>query len=198
MTRGSKMFLYPQWSPDGKRVLMIYGSNENHDIVMIGDIGHAFESLTALTTWEHDDLRPVWSPDGTKIAFYSNRNDQDDPKQWSLLVVSADGSDPTEGEGLDACVVARNVVPDIEQGPAWMPDSRHIAYVRDDEQAFHPIYVVDTLDRISTIVRTGTKMNHDIACAGDGTLAFRAQVEQWDHIHLARVTFGRKAPKRWQ
>ena len=28
-------------------------------------------------------------------------------------------------------LVASDVVPDIERGPAWMPDNRRIAYVRD-------------------------------------------------------------------
>jgi hypothetical protein len=30
-------------------------------------------------------------------------------------------------------------------------------------------------------------MNHDLSCTSDGTLAFRAQVEQWDHIYIAKI-----------
>ena len=128
MTDGEKTYLYPQWSPDGKKIAMIYGSNENHDIYLIDDITKPAETLRAFTTWSYDDLRPVWSPDGTKIAFYSNYNTQEDPKVWALFVIAADGSDPTEGEGLYAKVVATNVIPDIESGPAWLPDRKRIIY----------------------------------------------------------------------
>jgi Tol biopolymer transport system component len=186
-TRGSKTYLYPQWSPEGGRIAMIYGSNENHDIYLIGDIRHPAASLKALTTWAYDDLRPTWSPDGSRIAFYSNYNPEDNPKVWSIIVIAADGTDPCDGEALAAKVVATDVVPDVERGPAWMPDSRRIAYVKNDAKAYNPIFIVDVQERIERAINTGTKMNHDIACAADGTLAFRAQTEQWDHIYLAKL-----------
>ncbi len=187
LTNGPKMYLYPQWSPDGQQIAMIYGANENHDIYLIQDLTQPFKSTRALTTWAYDDLRPIWSPDGRKIAFYSNYNPQGDQKLWSIIVVAADGSDPTEGAGLIAKVVARQVIPDIEQGPAWMPDSQHIVYIKNDEQAFNPIHLVNIDDKKPTPIETGTKMNHDVTCAKDGTLAFRAQVEQWDHIYIAQL-----------
>jgi len=185
ITDGEKTYLYPQWSPDGKKIAMIYGSNENHDIYLIEDITKPAETLKALTTWSYDDLRPAWSPDGKKIAFYSNYNLQEDPKEWALFVVAADGSDPTEGEELYAKVVATNVIPDIESGPAWMPDSKNIIYVKNDRQAYNPIHVVNIDEKAEAILKTTTKMNHDVVCSSDGTIAFRAQIEQWDHIYIA-------------
>ena len=185
ITNGEKTYLYPQWSPDGKKIAMIYGSNENHDIYLIEDITKPAETLKALTTWSYDDLRPAWSPDGKKIAFYSNYNLQEDPKVWALFVIAADGSDPTEGEELYAKVVATNVVPDIESGPAWMPDSKRIVYVKNDRQSYNPIHVVNVDEKAEAILKTTTKMNHDVVCSSDGTIAFRAQVEQWDHIYIA-------------
>ena len=185
ITNGEKTYLYPQWSPDGNKIAMIYGSNENHDIYVIEDLTKPAETLKALTTWSYDDLRPAWSPDGKKIAFYSNYNLQEDPKVWSLFVIAADGSDPTEGEELYAKVVATNVIPDIESGPAWMPNSKRIIYVKNDRQAYNPIYVVNVDEKAEVILKTTTKMNHDVVCSSDGTIAFRAQIEQWDHIHIA-------------
>lgn len=187
LTAGAKTYLYPQWSPDGTRIAMIYGSNENHDIVVIDDITRPFESLKTLTRWEYDDLRPIWSPDGKKIAFYSNHNPQNDPKVWSIIVIAADGSDPAEGDGLAARVVARNVIPDIERGPAWMPDGQRIAYVKNDAKAYHPIYLAHIDGTVDLRIKTDTKMNHDVVCSTDGTLAFRAQTEQWDHIYITRL-----------
>ena len=187
LTSGRKTYLYPQWSPDGQKIVMIYGSNENHDIYLIDDVNRPVESLKALTRWSYDDLRPVWSPDGKKIAFYSNYNLENNPKLWSIIVIPADGLDPEKGEELAQRVVAADVIPDIERGPAWMPDSQRIVYVKNDQQTFNPIYMVDITEKKNIAINTQTKMNHDVACSPDGTLAFRAQVEQWDHIYIAKL-----------
>lgn len=187
LTQGGKPYLYPQWSPDGKKIAMIHGSNENHDIYIIGDVARPVETLKALTTWPYDDLRPVWSPDGKKIAFYSNFNSAGDPKVWSLMVIAADGSDPTEGDGLAARAVVQDIIPDVERGPAWLPDSERIVYVKNDKHGYNPIYIVNVKDGTNQQIKTETKMNHDIACSPDGIIAFRAQVNQWDQIFIMKL-----------
>lgn len=187
LTRGGRAHLYPQWSPDGRRTVMMYGSNENHDILLINDAARPAESQMKLTSWSDDDLRPVWSPDGRKIAFYSNHNAADDPRLWSLFVVSADGTDPSAGEGLAAKVVATDVIADVETGPAWMPDSSRIVFVKNDRQEYNPLYVVDVAQKTILPIKTDTKMNHDVACSADGSIAFRAQVDQWDQIYIMKL-----------
>lgn len=187
LTRGNREYLYPQWSPDGKRIAMIAGSNENHDIFVVADIMKPQESMKALTAWPADDIRPVWSPDGKRIAFYSNYNAENDPRQWSILVVAADGSDPSQGDGLSAKVVAKEVIPDVERGPAWMPDSSRIVYVKDDRHEYNPLYVADIRSRTAAPIKSETKMNHDVSCSRDGAIAFRAQVEQWDQIYIMKL-----------
>ncbi len=197
----AESYFYPRWSSDGKRVAAMCGANENHDIVVIDGFqtAPAAPTLAAmvkpaterlLTTWRYDDLSPSWSPDGKRIAFYSNYNPEGDPKIWSLLVIDADGSSPTEGEALQARVVARNVIPDLASGPAWLPDSKHVAYVRNDKQDYSPIYVVDVNTHKETRVETGTNINHDLAASSDGVIAFRAQVDQWDQIFLVKLPEG--------
>jgi Tol biopolymer transport system component len=187
LTWGGKAHFYPQWSPDGKALLMMHGSNENHDILLINDVTRPVASQKKLTTWPYDDLRPIWSPDGKRIAFYSNYNPAGDPKIWSIVVIAADGSDPTEGEGLVAKVVAMDVITDIEVGPAWMPDSKRIVFVKNDRQEYNPIYIADLGEKTVIPLKTETKMNHDITCSVDGTIAFRAQVDQWDQIFVMKL-----------
>ncbi|HVQ60736.1 MAG TPA: DPP IV N-terminal domain-containing protein [Burkholderiales bacterium] len=187
LTHGEQPYLYPQWSPDGKRLAFIQGSNENHDVAVLAPGLNPPARPKQLTTWRYDDLRPVWSPDGKRIAFYTNYNAAGDPKTWAIAVVAADGSDPAEGDGLAARIVATDVVPDVERGPAWLPDNRRIAYVRDEKQAYYPIYVADVESRASTLLRTGTKMNHDVNCSRGGLIAFRAQVDQWDQVYVAKL-----------
>jgi Tol biopolymer transport system component len=187
LTRGGRAYLYPRWSPDGKKIVMMHGSNENHDILLITDMMKPVESQKALTTWTFDDIRPVWSPDGKKIAFYSNYNPAGDPKIWSIVVVAADGSDATEGEGLAAKIVAVDIIPDVDAGPAWMPDSNRIVFVKNDRQEYNPLYVADIGQKTIMLIKTDTKMNHDVTCSVDGAIAFRAQVDQWDHIFMMRL-----------
>ncbi len=187
LTWGDKPYLYPRWSPDGKKIAMIYGSTENHDIYVIDDLSKPAKSTRALTSWQYDNLRPIWSPNGKKIAFYTNYNATGEQKKWSLVVVSADGSDGVQGEQLMAQIVATDVVPDVEQGPAWMADSSGLVYVKDDALEFNPIFIVDVASKKSKQLRTETKMNHDIACAPDGLILFRAQQDQWDQIFIAKL-----------
>ena len=187
LTHGERPYLYPQWSPDGKRLAVIGGTNENHGVYLLEPDRKPRPAPRALTTWGHDDLRPVWSPDGKYLAFYTNYNPAGDPKIWAIAVIAADGSDPTEGEGLAARVVATNVIPNVEHGPAWMPDSRRIVYVRNERQAYRPIHVVDLESGMTAMLQTGTNINDDVTCSRAGTIAFRAQVNQWDQIFIARL-----------
>jgi Tol biopolymer transport system component len=102
-------------------------------------------------------------------------------------VIAADGSDPTEGEELVAKVAAMDVIPDVEMGPAWMPDSNRILFVKNDRQEYNPIYVANLKEKTVIPLKTETKMNHDITCSVDGTIAFRAQVDQWDQIFIMKL-----------
>ena len=187
LTAGDKPYLYPRWSPDGRKIAMIYGSTENHDIYVIDDPQKPFASMRQLTNWHYDNLRPAWSPDGKKIAFYTNFYSGNEQKKWSLAVVSSDGSDGVSDVSLDKRIVVTDVVPDIEQGPAWMPDGSGLIYVKDDALEYNPIYIVNLASKKSQQLKTDTKMNHDVACGPGGLIAFRAQLDQWDQIFIAKL-----------
>lgn len=190
ITAGDKGYLYPQWSPDGKRAALLYGSNDSHDIHLVMDLQRPAETLVPLTQWAHDDLRPIWSPDGSKIAFYTNYNSANDPKIWSIAVVDVGAPKPVADKDLIDAIAAVDVVPDIDRGPAWLPDSRRIAYVKNESTNFNPIHVVDTSSRRDRLLMTNTKINHDISCSTTGLIAFRSQRDQWDQIFITRLRDG--------
>lgn len=187
LTSGEQPYLYPRWSPDGKKIALIHGSTENHDIYVIDDPAKPAANMRQLTKWRYDDLRPTWSPDGRKIAFYTNYNAAGDTKKWSLAVISADGSDGNQGMALEAQIVASDVIPDIEQGPAWLADGSGLIFVKDAELEYNPIHIVNLASGKSWQLKTDTKMNHDVACGPGGLIAFRAQHEQWDQIYIAKL-----------
>jgi Tol biopolymer transport system component len=194
LASGDKGYLYPRWSPDGRRVAVTAGENENHDVYVIDNMAGTRRTIRALTSWPFDDIRPVFAPDGRKVAFYSNYNPEGNPRIWSIVVVAADGTDPRDGAGLAGRVAAKDVIPDVETGPAWMPDGAGIVFVKNDRQEYNPIHVVELASGVERPLKTETKMNHDVACAPDGTIAFRAQVDQWDHLFVAGVE--KRAPYR--
>ena len=187
ITIGNKPFLYPQWSPDGSQVALIHGDNSNHDIYVITELDKPNRNLIALTDWAFDDLRPIWSPDGSKIAFYSNYNESNDPKLWSLIVLDLADKNTRTADQLQKHVVAENIIPDIEKGPAWLPGSTHIVFVKNDRDRYNPLHVVDVNTGVSRLLQTNTKINHDVSCSPQGLIAFRSQVDQWDQIFITQL-----------
>jgi hypothetical protein len=59
--------------------------------------------------------------------------------------------------------------------------------VKNDRHEYNPIYVADLRQKTIAPIKTDTKMNHDITCSADGTIAFRAQVDQWDQVFVMKL-----------
>ncbi len=185
LTTGDKVDLFPAWSPDSKSIAYTSGDNDNHDVFVIPDVTVETSTPRQLTTWRYDDLRPIFSPDGSELAFYSNYSPTNEEKEWSIVTVPADGSGPAKGMALAKLTVATNVVKDPEVGPAWLPWGRAIVYARNLKAEWNPIYAVDAATREEVRLEMRTRMNHDLTCASNGRLAFRAQIATWDDIFVA-------------
>lgn len=137
------------WSPDSTHLVLVGHTNKGDNLYVIDNID--FPAPRAFTNWEHSQTRPSWSPDGTMIAFYSNHTDI---HRVDLYMAPINGT-PT--------LVAADVVPN-SAGPAWSPDSRHLIYVKHDDERFNPVYAAPVRQPSqAAALPTGTVGNGDLS-----------------------------------
>jgi len=185
--------IFPEWFPNGNRIVYSSGDALNHDLFLVNreKRNGPWDAPHQLTAWSRDDLRPTVSPDGRYIAFYADDGEEiGGGKKWNILVVPyVKGKTYIESE-LRNMVVAKDVVIDLNTGPAWSPDSRKIFYVKRDPSVANPIYAYDLFSGRDYLFKTNTRMNRDILLSKLGILSFRAQVGVWDRVFVALTNQG--------
>ncbi len=105
---------YPNWSPDGRRVVFTSAGLGSLRIGTMDAGGRNFRWLTTPPDWAWN---PVWSPDGAWLLFLGERDKVED-----LYRIRADGSD--EQRLTDD--------PLVESEPIWSPDGQWVAFVMSD------------------------------------------------------------------
>jgi Tol biopolymer transport system component len=155
--KGSNAF--PAWSPDGKRIVFVSDRDGNLELYVMNADG---SGQTRLTRNPAVDGSPAWSRDGHSIACGCEHGGNFD---IYLLTVLGEGAkrltrddaieaDPSWSQDREIAYerksegVSEIYVVDLEIGehrrltsggdPAWSPDSRRIAFVRDGD-----IYLID-------------------------------------------------------
>lgn len=186
--------LFPDWFPSGNRLVYSSGDALNHDLHIVERTKRqdTWAAEWALTDWQRDDLRPTVSPDGRYIAFYADTDEgaSDSSRKWNIIVVPFVAGKTYHQDELSKMVAAKDVVIDLNTGPAWSPDSRKIFYVKRDPSVFNPIYGYDLFTGRSYMFKTQTRMNRDILMSKLGILSFRAQVGVWDRVFVALTNQG--------
>lgn len=190
--------IFPEWFPSGNSIVFSSGTSNNHNIMLVRRDKNNKKWLkpTHLTNWKYDTLRPIISPNGHYIAFYANTglNNNLTPT-WNIHVIPyIEGKIYSEQE-LKRTIIAKNVVVDINTGPAWTPDSRKLFFVKQDINKFNPIYAYDLYTGRSYTIKTNTRMNRDILMSKLGILSFRAQVGSWDRVFVALTNQGLQLQK---
>ena len=104
---------FPEWSPEGNRVIFSSNRDGNHEIYVSNPDGN---NVKRLTVRSEDDRWPTFSPDGSRISFQSNLGA---PAQTDVFVMNADGSQVTRLTEANA----------LDQMPAWSPDGKKIAFM---------------------------------------------------------------------
>lgn len=130
LTSGPDSDLFPDWSPDGTRIVFqrrIFDGRiyKSPDIFVMNADGSNLRNLTDHPAY---DGHPAWSPDGTKIAFSTDRDGN-----WEIYVMDASGKN------------LRNLTnhPASDDSPAWSPDGTKIVFVS-DRDGFPALWVMNS------------------------------------------------------
>jgi len=186
--------IFPDWFPSGNAIVFSSGDALKHNLQVVTRKNESsnWSAPYSMTSWDHDDLRPTVSPDGKYVAFYSSANNSKDTqiRRWNIHVVKFKADKTFRRDSLNKMIVARDVVIDLNTGPAWSPDSRKIFYVKRDPTAFNPVYGYDMFTGREYMFQTKTRMNRDILMSKLGILSFRAQVGVWDKVFVALTNQG--------
>jgi Tol biopolymer transport system component len=110
----------PSWSPDGRTLAYESDQAGNQDI-WVTQVGYP-QAVNRTSDSPDDDLHPNWSPDGQWIAFFSKREGS------GYFIMPAVG-------GKARKVVPWRVGDSYPTTPQWSPDSKQLAYARDQRVA---------------------------------------------------------------
>jgi dipeptidyl aminopeptidase/acylaminoacyl peptidase len=203
------------WSPDGLRVVLALrdstadADSAPHPIVIDryqfkqdveGYLDHhrvhlwlldvATQTLTQLTSGDHDEMMPEWSPDGSLILFSSKQQkDPDRSDNWDLYVIAPSA-------GATAKQLTQNDLddsdPQWESRAVWSPDSKEIAFLQGGPDSL--LYF--SLERLAVVSAAGgpvrivsSALDRNFvhpAWSGDGKWIY-AQLEDDGSVILARV-----------
>lgn len=126
------------WSPDGKQMVFSPGG----DIYVMNADGtdrtRLVANIGASSSFD-------WSPDGKKIAFSTAVDPGTAP---GIYVMNANGSNLSR---LRPTELTPGVYSGSYYSPAWSPDGKQIAYVKEDEEGIDTIYVMDIADDTAEI-----------------------------------------------
>ena len=129
--------MYPQWSPDSKRLVFSSDRNGIYEVFVVNVDGTGLRQITTASGGCCGDQQATWSPDGKLIAF----NSSDREGIAKIYVVRPDGT------GLRGIAVGHD--------PSWTPDGR-ITFRGLFSFGQPPIYVINSDGTGEALLNAGT------------------------------------------
>jgi Tol biopolymer transport system component len=126
---GEDRDLFPDWSPDGRRIAFTRFFGVRSDLMVMRTDGTGLRNLTRAGCSGDCLLSeyPAWSPDGRRIAFervLGPAPSVGPPPIVGIFVMDADGSNVRQLTQLKPNSGTE------DHGPSWSPDGRRIAFMR--------------------------------------------------------------------
>lgn len=177
LTNDPEIDFFPQWSPDGKKVVFTsmrgIPPNINKEIYVMNADGSDQTRLTNFKKFTFGPDAPQWSPDGKKILFDATISyDIDTDRTVSeIYIINADGTELTQltFHNLDAI------------NPKWSPDGNKIAYSLHDYGVGN-VYVINADGTEETRLTFNHRYNIDPEWAPDGTkIAYMSSYTNTDY-----------------
>lgn len=118
----------PIWSPKGDQVAWFSDESGEYELVIADQYGEVQKTLAVPSTTFY--FEPDWSADGEKIAFTDTH--------YNIWYVDL------ESEKFTKVDTDRYAHPNRSMNPIWSPDSRYIAYAKQQDSHFKAIFIYDT------------------------------------------------------
>jgi dipeptidyl aminopeptidase/acylaminoacyl peptidase len=150
---------YPQWSPDGSRIVFRHGSpsSDTADVYVVNADGTGLRGVTRNP--DQRNWNPTWSPNGRWIAFSSTRGGVTP----QLYVIHPDGSH------------VRRVVSGWGEAPRWSPDGAELLFSSRRDGNFE-IYVVNVDGtNLTRLTRTPQDESAAVWSPDGGQIAFDSE-----------------------
>ena len=125
---------YPDWSPDGTRIVFERCSDLSHCDLWIVAADGSGAANQLMNTPDERESHASWSPDGSRIA-YSHQSPLSGPdRQVTIRVVEVDGTNAVSLTGPHpVCDVNPDEGPQpSDYDPAWSPDGERLVLARRD------------------------------------------------------------------
>jgi len=123
----------PIWSPLGDKLAWFSDESGEYELVIADQYGDIQKRLTVPSQTFY--FRPDWSADGSKIAFSDTHY-----TIWYVDLAS-DQFVKVDTDGY--------AHPNRTMNPVWSPDSRYLAYARQQDSHFKSIFIYDTMTKES-------------------------------------------------